>query len=130
MNIEYIKEFNDKFGLPDGHEDVLTGDTATTDYRIRFIVEELGEFIDAMDEGDRVKAFDALLDLVYVAQGTALFLGISPLQWFFGMSAVHEANMSKIRVQKITDSKRKSSFDVVKPDGWVGPEERLADILT
>ena len=33
-------------------------------------------------------------------------------------TAVHDANMLKVRVEKASDSKRGTMFDVVKPPGW------------
>lgn len=43
---------------------------------------------------------------------------------------VQEANMSKRRAQADgSDSKRKSSFDVVKPSGWRAPEAAIATEL-
>jgi predicted HAD superfamily Cof-like phosphohydrolase len=35
---------------------------------------------------------------------------------------VHDSNMQKVRANSETDSKRKSSLDVVKPAGWVKPD--------
>lgn len=124
-----VQEFNAKFGLPLGDEDILSSDIEATEYRRKFLQEELNEFTDAMAAGDRVEAFDALLDLVYVAYGTALFLGISPRQWHAGFNAVHEANMAKERVAKAEDSKRGSAFDCRKPEGWIAPQVTLAKIL-
>jgi hypothetical protein len=46
------------------------------------------------------------------------------------MDAVQKANMAKVRVAKAEDSKRGSTFDVRKPEGWVGPEARLEEILS
>lgn len=99
-------------------------------YRMKFMLEELNEFKDAYVDGDRVKMFDALIDLVYVATGTALFMGIDPGQWEAGFAAVHQANMAKVRAERPEQSKRGSIFDVVKPEGWVSPEPTLAEILT
>lgn len=63
---------------------------------------------------------DALVDLVYVALGTAYLQGF---RHSFGSAwtRVQEANMAKVRAQRIEDSKRGSTFDVVKPKGWVPP---------
>ena len=127
--IESVLEFNQKFGLPDGSKDVLTGAPALQKYRAYFIREELNELTDAFVTQDRVAAFDALLDLVYVVQGTALFMGITPQQWDEGMEAVHFANMSKVRAESAAESKRGLDIDVIKPLGWVPPEAMLAKIL-
>lgn len=128
MSISQVKEFHEKFGLPTGESDCLTTNMAVAEFRLAFIQEELDELDEAMPVGDRVKMFDALLDLAYVVYGTALFMGVTPEQWEAGMSAVHKANMAK---ERATDdsSKRGTSLDVIKPKGWVGPEEELARIL-
>ena len=127
--IDNVYEFNKKFGLSLGNEDIFLSDTEASQYRIKFLQEELDEFIDAMCNYDRVKMFDALLDLCYVAYGTALFMGIDPMQWHAGMRVVHNCNMSKARVANTNESKRGSHFDCRKPEGWVGPETRLEEIL-
>lgn len=125
-----VHEFHEKFGLPLGKDDQLTNNLDATVFRLKFLKEELDELEEALGDGDRVKAFDALLDLAYVAYGTALFLGVDPAQWHAGMHAVHSCNMAKVRVAKAEDSKRGSAYDVKKPDGWVGPEARLEEILS
>jgi predicted HAD superfamily Cof-like phosphohydrolase len=125
-----VVEFHKKFGLPLGAVDYLAGEPTTQEFRTGFIQEELDELKCALTEGDKVGVFDALLDLAYVVYGTALFAGISPAQWHAGMHAVHSANMAKVRVAKAEDSKRGSAFDCKKPEGWVGPEARLKEILS
>lgn len=131
-----VQEFHQKFGLPDGSVDVtnnfdpkLESDSGVLKFRFNFMREELHEFASAALQRDKVKAFDALLDLVYVAMGTSLFMGITPEQWYDGMSAVHEANMSKMRATSTEQSKRGTTLDVVKPEGWIPPEQKLRQIL-
>lgn len=128
--INYVAEFHEKFGLPDGSKDYLFDDVDAMIYRHNFLQEELDELEGAFEDEDRVKAFDALIDLVYVAYGTALFMGITPEMWHRGMKAVHEANMSKVRAQRAEQSKRGSTFDVIKPEGWESPEAKLREILS
>ena len=123
-------EFHEKFGLPLGTIDHLMFSVHTQNFRVGFLCEELEELKEALAAGDKVGVFDALLDLAYVVYGTALFAGISPTQWAAGMHAVHTANMAKVRVESATDSKRGSAFDCKKPEGWVGPEARLKEILS
>lgn len=125
-----VAEFHEKFGLPMGTDDQLMNDPSAQEFRVKFLQEELDELKEALAEGNKTKAFDALLDLAYVAYGTALFAGINPAQWHAGMHAVHSCNMAKVRVTKAEDSKRGSAFDVKKPAGWVGPEARLEEILS
>lgn len=108
-----IVEFHVKFRLkpptdPDEIEELL-------DFRTKFMEEELEEFKNATTSADR---FDALLDLVYVAMGTAFLL---KYPWDYGWTKVHEANLKKVRARSASDSKRGSRFDVVKPIGWKAP---------
>lgn len=128
--IQYVKTFHEKFELPTGQEDKLSKDADMQNFRLKFLHEELKELELALFKGDRVGAFDALLDLVYVAHGTALIMGVSPEQWDAGMTAVQDCNMAKIRVASAAESKRGSKWDVRKPEGWTGPEAKLKEILS
>lgn len=122
--IEFVQEFHKKMGLPAGDKDVLSDDTQLQDYRLAFIAEEFKELDQALMMGDRVRAFDALLDLEYVIHGTALMMGIDDEMWLSGQIAVHKANM-----QKVLGETKDHKMGVTKPEGWVGPEETLKKIL-
>lgn len=87
--------------------------------RTRFLQEELGEFIQAASTGDIVGVSDALADLVYVALGTSIQMGL-PFDDIW--HAVQSANMQKVRGM----TKRGNKVDAVKPEGWVGPEAAIA----
>jgi len=118
-----IRDFHEKFDLDyNGEPRMLPKELAQ--FRIRFLKEELDEYIEAVATGDMAKAFDALLDLTYVAMGTSYLHGFP---WSDGWIAVHTANMAKIRAERALDSKRGSTFDVVKPRGWLPPD--IASIL-
>jgi predicted HAD superfamily Cof-like phosphohydrolase len=84
--------------------------------RLACLREELNEFEDAVDSQDLVGQFDALLDLVYFAKGTAQMLGLRAM-WSDGWDEVQRANMSKVN----GIGKRGHQVDVVKPAGWVPP---------
>lgn len=90
-------------------------------FRTKFLEEELDEFIEAWGALDLAKAADALVDLVYVAVGTAVMMGV-PFDdcW----RAVQEANMKKERATSDRDprSKRAHDQDIVKPEGWQPPD--------
>jgi len=89
-------------------------------FRFKFMKEELDEFLEGMDEQDHAKMFDALMDLVYVAMGTAYSMGYP---WREGWQLVQRANMAKVRAQPDgSDSLRGSPRDVVKPSDWVAPD--------
>lgn len=129
-NFHDVGVFHEKFRL----DNVLAGGVGPRDlppglleFRIKFMLEELQEFVDAYTENPRenhAKMADALVDLVYVAMGTAHLLGYP---WQVIWDAVQKANMAKVRAESAQDSKRGSAFDVVKPPGWRPPD--VAGIL-
>lgn len=75
--------------------------------------EELDETIHAMSQGDIPGVADGLVDLIYVAIGTAIAYGIDlrPV-W----DAVQAANMAKVGGPTRADGK------VLKPEGWQPPD--------
>lgn len=116
-----IESFHTKFGLSyGGAPRPLPYDLAQ--FRIKFLQEELDEYAAAYEADDSLEAredmLDALVDLVYVALGTAYLHGFNFAE---AWRRVQVANMSKVRVERIEDSKRGSAFDVVKPEGWKPP---------
>lgn len=117
-----IREFHEKFGLEyNGFPRLLPSDLS--DFRQTFIREELTEYFNADMDGDKVGCLDALVDLVYVALGTAYLHGFDFEE---AWRRVHEANMKKVRADSPEASKRGSSYDVVKPIGWTPPD--LSDL--
>jgi predicted HAD superfamily Cof-like phosphohydrolase len=113
-----IAAFHQKFGLEyNGPPRLLPSDLAM--FRIKFLQEELNELCEGYAEGNLEKAFDALIDLVYVALGTSYMMG---LPFYSGWNEVQEANMQKVRAKEDgSDSKRGHGADVVKPEGWTPP---------
>jgi predicted HAD superfamily Cof-like phosphohydrolase len=130
MSIELVRAFHEKFDLNVGDNESQLLNDNDFEFRHDFLQEELNEFHLAQENGDLVGCFDALLDLVYVAHGTALMMNISPKQWNAGMAVVQSANMSKVRAADASESKRGSSLDVIKPKDWTGPEPALRNILS
>ena len=124
-NFDDVVEFQKKFNIPMPeslrhiyyHNDLIG-------FRIRHLYEELEEVNTAFEEEDQVKLFDSLIDLVYVALGTAANIG---LPWEEGWKIVHEANMKKVRSHAKIPGR--SYFDVVKPEGWEPPDVQLAVLL-
>jgi predicted HAD superfamily Cof-like phosphohydrolase len=87
-------------------------------------MEELAEYTNAITKKDTAGALDALVDIVYIALGTA---------WLFNLpfekawNEVQKANMSKIRAKDKT-GKRGTKFDVIKPKDWKAPNiEKIID---
>ena len=118
-----MAEFHEKFGLTyRGRPRPLPEEMG--DFREEFMCEELSEYALAKVDNNLEKQFDALIDLVYVALGTAYLHGFDFKE---GWRRVHEANMKKVRAQRASDSLRGSTFDVVKPAGWTPPD--LSDLV-
>lgn len=138
-----VRDFHEKFGLKyDGPPRDI--DTDLQVFRTTHMIEELCEYVGTSEvtagtvQGILVggiprhgiappeKALDALVDLVYVALGTAYVQGFD---FDEAWRRVHEANMKKVRAQADgADSKRGSGYDVVKPPGW--QPASLKDLVT
>ena len=89
--------------------------------RVCFMQEELTEILNAVKKQDMAGMADALIDLVYVAKGTAVSLG---LPWRQLWNEVQRANMDKVR----GIGKRGDKVDCIKPEGWEPP--KIDQILT
>ena len=155
MRMEFVQEFHRKFGFKTLDQPGFLDDERMAS-RLTFLLEELVEtatccgqrlvcneelgakFIpmspsSAMAHKDLEGALDGLIDLIYVAFGTADLMGFNhqcPLvppdngQWSVWQEAslrVQQANMQKSRVETGAESKRGTIFDVRKPEGWVAP---------
>ena len=118
-----IRQFHEKFGLAyNGPPRDLEGELA--EFRSDFLHEEVEELSLAYMDSKPEDVLDALVDICYIAIGTAYFHGYDfSVAW----ARVHEANMSKVRAESSLDSKRGSVYDVVKPEGWAAPD--LKDLV-
>lgn len=133
-----IQDFHQKFGLEyNGKPRMLEPDLFG--FRKKFMEEELKEWDDEQqllvealtaDDGNpdhrRIamglhQQLDALVDLTYVVLGTA-YLQFGPEVFHEAWKRVQAANMAKVRAQTADESKRGSTFDVVKPQGWTPPD--------
>jgi predicted HAD superfamily Cof-like phosphohydrolase len=85
------------------------------DQRIEHLYEEMSELGVAKAENDKAELVDALLDVVYIAIGTAILCGYDVQKHW---DEIQRANMSKVRGM----TKRGHGFDVCKPEGWIGPQ--------
>jgi len=148
-NFDDVGDFHAKFDLPNvTHEGPYPRqpDPKLMEFRLNFLLEELGELIEAVGaklelsdivvagsrsllavvpedaEIDHAKAFDALLDLAYVTFGAAHVLGYP---WQEGWDRVQAANITKERsIDTSPDrvAQRGGTWDVIKPPGWTPPD--------
>lgn len=117
-NFKDVRNFHEKFGLTyDGVPRQLPLDVQ--EFRDKFLDEELQEYKEAVYRGDLAQQFDALIDLVYVAMGTAQLHGFP---WQKGWELVQAANMAKVKARSALESTRGYALDVVKPHGWTPPD--------
>ncbi len=134
-----IEEFHERFGLTyKGKPRALPDEMQ--ELRNKLAREELDEYLLAVDRcANAIKSYqdlfgtdrddmiaenledmlDALVDLVYVALGTAV--ACHGFDFRTAWRRVHDANMRKVRANNAGDSKRGSALDVIKPAGWKPP---------
>lgn len=117
--LQDVKDFQRKFDLGEHPSEPVMLLPVQRQQRLQLLQEELSEFSLACGTGgfapDLAEQADALVDLVYVALGTAALMG---LPWEKLWADVHRANMAKVRGM----TKRGHTNDVMKPEGWVGPQ--------
>ena len=112
-----IDNFHKKYGFEKNEKIDIPNNSELINFRTAFLMEELAEYTNAITKKDAAGALDALVDIVYIALGTA---------WLFNLpfekawNEVQKANMSKIRAKDKT-GKRGTKFDVVKPKDWKAP---------
>ena len=112
-----IDNFHKKYGFEKNEKIDIPNNSELINFRNAFLMEELAEYTNAITKKDAAGALDALVDIVYIALGTA---------WLFNLpfekawNEVQKANMSKIRAKDKT-GKRGTKFDVVKPKDWKAP---------
>lgn len=111
-----IKDFHEKFGI------AYSGPPRALPYQLKrlrdkFMTEELGEY---QTTDNLEKELDAIVDLVYVALGTAHLHGFD---FDEAWRRVHEANMKKVRAPGDAEHK----LGVLKPEGWKAPY--LSDLV-
>lgn len=89
---DMVREFHATFGHPVANEPGLIP-KARALRRVEWLQEELDELKDAIEAGDLVEVADALGDLKYLTEGTAIEFGI-PLEDVF--REIQGSNMSKL----------------------------------
>ena len=119
-----IDRFHKRFGFKKNNNIGIPDDAELVNFRTSFLMEELAEYTNAIVKKDTAKALDALVDIVYIALGTA---------WLFNLpfdkawKEIQAANMKKVRAKDKT-GKRGTKFDVIKPKEFKEPNiERIIE---
>lgn len=125
-----VAEFHVSMGLPVSAESMVPTEISQTptpiefsafNYRLAFLFEEIRELIEGNVKQDLAKVADALVDIVWVALGTAHYAGI-PFDALW--EEVKRANMEKRPWKEGDPIKPRNALglEVVKPDGWRPPD--------
>ena len=124
--VEDIIDMHDKFNvhewvaqqLEEGNDENLR---KFLKFRLNFLQEELDETNNAFVKADPEEIVDGLIDLVVVALGT---LDAFQVDTFKAWEQVHCANISKEVGIKAGRPNPLGLPDLVKPNGWVGPDHK------
>ena len=126
MSDNWVKDINEmhtKFGVRDAVKNFDSVMLRTfLRFRLDFLHEELGETEKAAETGkplDAEEVVDGLIDLCVVAIGTLDALGVDPHK---AWDEVHKANMTKEVGVKESRPNPLGLPDLIKPEGWVGPD--------
>ena len=114
-NRDKVEDFHRKFDIPIGKLGHIPP-LEESMLRIRLMLEELGELVTAMEQGDYVEVADGIGDLLYTVEGAAVCWGI-PSESVF--DEIHKSNMTK-------DPARTPGGKVTKGSDFVPPDlERI-----
>ena len=114
--LSQTERFNiDLIGIEPPNRPTLLGERRM-DFRLGHIREEMAEIRDGYIDENIFDVTDGLLDLIYVALGTLIEMGIAPGPVF---NEVHRANMERVRGE--SSRSNADGFDAVKPEGWEPP---------
>ena len=127
MSKNWVQDINDmhaKFGVHDWMKNELAKDTdwqrlnKFLQFRLDFLKEELNETCNAFDNKDSEEIVDGLIDLCVVAIGTLDAFGVDAYK---AWDEIHNANMAKERGIKESRPNPLGLPDLIKPEGWTGP---------
>lgn len=119
MNHAWLKvvEFHQAYSVPrQDKPTLLTRDRVAK--RAKWMEEEIEELRQAQTLTEQA---DAMIDLIYLALGTLVEMGVKPQRLF---DIVHHANMSKLW-QDGKPRYRESDGKVIKPPTWQDPDPLL-----
>ena len=120
-----INDMHKKFGVHDWVREELNKEDKDwsrlnkfLQFRINFLKEELNETEEAFNNKDAAEVVDGLIDLCVIAIGTLDAFDVDAQK---AWEQVHAANMTKERGVKESRPNPLGLPDLIKPEGWVGP---------
>jgi phosphoribosyl-ATP pyrophosphohydrolase len=116
----FAKHDLDRYHLPA----MLTAEDM--DFRATLIIEELAELSEAFVLGDMAGMADAIADLVYVALGTAVKMGL-PFDHIWNV--VHTTNLTQ-KIRGGVTKRGNNPQDLVKLETYVDPKEAIARLVS
>lgn len=122
-----INDMHKKYGVHDWVEDELEkGDWSRLqkflEFRLNFLQEELDETRAAVViDRDPSEVVDGLIDLCVIAIGTLDAFNVDAQK---AWEEVHKCNMAKERGVKESRPNPLGLPDLIKPEGWKGPDHR------
>ena len=87
-------------------------------FRLEFLIEELGETLEASSNDDAEELVDGHIDICVIAIGTLLAFGVDAEK---AWDVVHKANMAKEVGTKPERPNPLGLPDLMKPEGWENP---------
>ena len=116
-NFKDVQELHKKmFGLTPNIAYILPKEHVA---RADFIAEELFELRGALQNNNGLEVIDALVDIAYVAMGTAALMGIN---WQTHWDEVHRCNMEKVPGKQA--ARPDMPRDLAKPEDWEAPDHQ------
>jgi predicted HAD superfamily Cof-like phosphohydrolase len=118
--VEDVNAMQTKFGVSKRVHELSSEELREfINFRYRFLQEEMSELESSIQNKDSDLFVDSMIDLCVVALDTMQALGVdSNLAW----DRVHKANMDKIPGIKPNRPNPLKLPDLIKPEGWTGPE--------
>jgi predicted HAD superfamily Cof-like phosphohydrolase len=117
---EAVRRFHQRFGLPIADRPCQLSPERVS-ARAKWINDEVTELAAAQSLVDQV---DALVDILYLAVGSLVEMGVKP---GIPLLYVHQANLAKDSPGGV--GKLDAAGKVMKPATWVGPERKIQAYL-
>jgi len=118
--VKDIKDMQEKFGVDEWMNNpanrLLLRDFLK--FRLEFLIEELGETLEASANDDPEELVDGHIDICVIAIGTLLAFGVDAEK---AWDVVHKANMAKEVGTKPERPNPLGLPDLMKPEGWENP---------